>query len=79
MIRRILDFVNILIFVWMSMLVGLWVINWMIIPWKLPEPFSRGITNVVQVAISTILVLLWLYLWKRIATTKFWNVMSDNK
>jgi len=79
MIKRILDFVNILIFVWISMLVGLWVINWMIIPWKLPEPFSRGMTNVVQVAISTILVLLWLYLRKRIATTKFWNAMTDNK
>ena len=79
MIKRILDFVNILIFVWISMLVGLWVINWVIIPWKLPEPFSGGMTNVVQVAISTILVLLWLYLWKRIATTKFWNAMRDIK
>ncbi len=79
MIKRILDFVNILIFVWVSMLVGLWVINWVIIPWKLSEPFSRGMTNVVQVAISTVLVLLWLYLWKRMATTKFWNAMSGNK
>ena len=77
--KRILDFVNILIFVWISMLLGLWVINGAIIPWKLPEPFSRGMTNVVQVAISTILVLLWLYLWKRIATTMFWKAMSDIK
>lgn len=79
MIKRILDFVNILIFVWISMLVGLWVINGVIIPWKLPEPFSRGMTNVVQVVTSTILVFLWLYLWKRIATTKFWSAMSDIK
>ncbi len=77
--KRILDFVNILIFVWISLLMGLWVINWVIIPWKLPEPFSMGMTNVVQVAISTMLALLWLFLWKRIATTKFWNVMIDNK
>jgi hypothetical protein len=77
--RRILAFVNILIFVWISLLLGLWVINWVIIPWKLPEPFSMGMTNVVQVVISTVLVLLWLYLWKRIATKMFWKAMSDIK
>lgn len=77
MIRRILDFVNILVFVWICMLLGLVIINGIIVPMRLPEPLNRAMTNVMQVAISTFLVLLWLYLWRWMATRMFWRAIKD--
>jgi hypothetical protein len=34
-------------------------------------------TNVSQVAISAFLVLLWLYLWRWMATRMFWRAIRD--
>ena len=77
MIQRILDFVNILVLVWVCMLLGLVIINGIIVPMRLPEPFDGAITNVSQVAISAFLVLLWLYLWRWMATRMFWRAIKD--
>lgn len=79
MIRRISDFLRILIFVWVCMLVGLAMINWLIVPMKLPAPFDGGMTNVVQVAISAGLVIIWLFLWRWIATRMFWRALGNDQ
>jgi len=79
MIRRILDFVNILVLVWVCMLLGLVIINGIIVPMRLPEPFDGAMTNVVQVAISAFLVFLWLYLWRGMATKMFWRALRNNQ
>jgi hypothetical protein len=77
MIRRVLDFVIILLFVWICSIGGLWLIDYLIIPLKIPGIEQAYIVNIVQVVISTVLVLLWLLLWKKLATWMFWRAIGD--
>ena len=79
MIRRVLDFVIILLFVWVCMIGGLWLIDYWIIPLKIPGIEQAYIVNIVQVVISTFLVLLWLILWKKLATWMFWRAIGDRR
>ncbi|MBQ04436.1 hypothetical protein CL673_07005 [Candidatus Bathyarchaeota archaeon] len=79
MSRRVLDFVILLLFVWFCMIGGLWVINNWIIPLKIPGVEEAHIINIVQVVISTVLVLSWLLLWKRLATWMFWRAIGDRR
>jgi hypothetical protein len=77
MSRRVLDFVIILLFVWIWMIGGLWLIDYWIIPLKIPGVEKAYIVNIIQVVISTVLVLLWLLLWKKLATWMFWRAIGD--
>jgi len=79
MISRVLDFVIILLFVWICSIGGLWLIDYLIIPLKIPGVEQAYIVNIVQVVISTVLVLLWLFLWKKLATWMFWRAIGDRK
>ncbi len=79
MIRRVLDFVIILLFVWICSIGGLWLIDYLIIPLKIPGIEQAYIVNIVQVVISTVLVLLWLFLWKKLATWMFWRTIGDRR
>ncbi|MFQ6095105.1 MAG: hypothetical protein ACE5NN_03070 [Candidatus Bathyarchaeia archaeon] len=74
MIRRILDFLLILIFVWACMLLGFWIIDVVIVPWHLP--FSSLISNIVKPLISLLLVIFWLWLWKKIVENIFWTTLK---
>ena len=79
MIRRVLDFVIILLFVWVCMMGGLWFIDYWLIPLEIPGVDKRYIVNIVQVVISTILVLWWLLLWKSLASRMFWRAIGDRR
>jgi hypothetical protein len=79
MSRRVLDFIIILLFVWIWMIGGLWFIDYWIIPLEIPGIEKAYIVNIVQVVISTVLVLLWLLLWKRLATWMFWRAIGDRR
>ena len=79
MIRRVTDFVIILLFVWACMIGGLWLIDIWIIPLEIPGIEQAYIVNIVQVVISIILVLLWLILWKKLATGMFWSAIGDRR
>ncbi len=79
MIRRVLDFVIILLFVWICSIGGLWLIDYLIIPLKIPGIEQAYIVSIVQVVISTVLVLLWLLLWKKLATWMFWRAIGDRR
>jgi len=79
MIRRVLDFVIILLFVWICSIGGLWLIDYWIIPLKIPGIEQAYIVNIGQVEISTVLVLLWLLLWKKLATWMFWRAIGDRR
>ena len=79
MIRRVLDFVTILLFVWVCMIGGLWLIDYLIIPLEIPGVEQAYIVNIVQVAISTVLVMSWLLLWKKLATWMFWRAIGDRR
>lgn len=75
MIRRIVDFVFILVFLWFCMLLGLWVINTLIVPLSLPlGPLLEGVLKVV---ISVSLVLLWLWIWRETAKKIFWRALRQ--
>jgi hypothetical protein len=76
MIRRIVDFVIILLFVWVFMFAGLWVIATIIVPLELPGIANRGLTNIMQVVISTLLVLIWLQIWRWLASNIFWRAIN---
>jgi len=79
MIRRITDFVIILLFVWVCMIGGLWLIDVWIIPLRIPGIEQAYIVNIVQVVISTVFVMLWLILWKKLATWMFWRAIGDRR
>jgi len=77
MIRRILDFVFILLFVWIFMLLGLWTINTWIVPLSLPlGSVGHGISNAAKSVISVLLVLLWLWIWREIVKRTFWGALK---
>jgi hypothetical protein len=75
MIRRILDFVFILLFVWTCMIFGLWVIDRMIVP-PLPGIADSFLTGILKVGVSAGLVLFWLWLWREIVKKMFWHAMK---
>ena len=74
MIRRVADFVLILIFVWSCMLLGLWVIDALIVPLNLP--FSALASNVAKAVFSAVLVLFWFWLWRKIVRRVFWSALK---
>ncbi len=75
MIRRILDFVLILLFVWVCMILGLWVIDGVIVPMRLPGIAEGLLTSALKVGASAGLVLFWLWLWREIVKKMFWRAM----
>lgn len=79
MIRRIFDFIIILLFVWACMFAGLWVIATIIVPLELPGIANRGLTNIIQVVISTLLVLIWLQIWRWLASSIFWRAINASR
>jgi hypothetical protein len=76
MIRRILDFVFILLFVWACMILGFWVIDQEIVPMELPGVTDALLTGILKVSISAGLVLFWLWLWREIVKRMFWRAMK---
>jgi hypothetical protein len=76
MIRRILDFVLILLFVWVCMILGLWVIDRIIVPMQLPRVADGLLTGMVKISVSAGLVLFWLWLWREIVKKMFWRAMD---
>ena len=79
MSRRVIDFMIILLFVWVCMIGGLWLIDYWIIPLEIPGVEKGYIVNIVQVVISTVLVLSWLLLWKKLATWMFWRAIGNRR
>ena len=76
--RRILDFVFILLFVWVCMMFGLWIIENLIVPMSIPG-VRRYIINTIQVVVSAVMVLLWLGIWRWLATNIFWRAVRNNQ
>jgi hypothetical protein len=77
MIRRILDFVFILLFVWACMILGLWVIDRVIVPMQLLGITDIFLTGILKVGVSASLVLFWLWLWREIVKKMFWHAMKE--
>jgi hypothetical protein len=76
MIRRILDFVFILLFVWACMILGLWVIHQVIMFMELQRTTNVLLTAIFELGISAGLVLFWLWLWREIVKRMFWHAMK---
>ena len=76
MIRRILDFVLILLFVWACMILGLWVIDRIIVPMQLPGIADGLLTSIIRIGVSAGLVVFWLWLWREIVKKTFWHAMK---
>ena len=79
MIRRIFDFTLILLFMWICMILGLWLINEVIVPLELPWIKSRGIIAILKVAASAGLALFWLWLWREIIKRMFWHTLRSQE
>jgi hypothetical protein len=58
------------------MIGGLWLINYWILPLKIPGIEHAYIINIIQVVISAIFVAVWLLLWRRLATWMFWRAIK---
>jgi hypothetical protein len=72
----VLDFVFILFFVWGIMILGFWVINSFIVPFNFPGIMNGFLTGFFKVIISTVLVLLWLWIWRDMVRRIFWRAIS---
>ena len=79
MIRRLLDFTFILIFVWAFMLSGLWVIDKIVVPSELLGSFGNIASGIIRVSISATLVLLWLWTWREIVKRTFWRIIKQQR
>jgi len=79
MIRRIFDFTLILLFMWICMILGLWLINEVIVPLELPGINNRFITAILKVAASGGLALFWLWLWREIVKRMFWRALKKSQ
>jgi len=75
MIRRILDFVAILIFVWTVLIIGLWIIASYIVPFQLPGESNAVLAGTLKVVFSAILALIWLWTWREIVRRLFWRTI----
>ena len=78
MIRRILDFVILLLYVWVCMILGLWVIDAFIVPMSIPG-VNGYVVNVIQVVISTSMALLWLLMWRWLSKSMFWRAIRNHQ
>ena len=78
MIRRILDFVILLLYVWGCMILGLWVIDAFIVPMTIPG-VNGYLVNVIQVVISASMVLLWLLMWRWLSKSMFWRAIRNHQ
>ena len=78
MIRRILDFVILLLYVWGCMILGLWVIDTFIVPMAI-SGLNGYVVNVIQVVISASMVLLWLLMWRWLSKSMFWRAIRDHQ
>ncbi len=78
MIRRILDFVILLLYVWGCMIMGLWVIDAFIVPMTIPG-VNGYVVNVIQVVISASMVLLWLLMWRWLSKSMFWRAIRNHQ
>ncbi|MEM2112418.1 MAG: hypothetical protein QXX08_11175 [Candidatus Bathyarchaeia archaeon] len=76
MIRRLLDSVYVLLFVWTCMLLGLWVIHSFVVPQEFPGTIGEILSGIFKVAISFLLVLLWLWIWREIVKRSFWRAIK---
>ena len=79
MIRRILDFIFILLFMWVCMILGLWLINEVIVPLEMPGINNRVVTGILKVAMSSGLALFWLWLWREIVKRMFWRALRSQE
>ena len=78
--RRVVDVVYLLLFVWASMLTGLKIIATFIVPMEIPGAVNQYLTNILQVMVSTALVLMWLLIWRWLAKSIFWrNIVANEK
>jgi hypothetical protein len=76
MIHRIKDFLIVLLVVWGGMMIGLWFINYFIVPLDLSNNLFTG---TLQVLISGFLTLTWLFIWKNIVKKMFWSVLEKRE
>jgi hypothetical protein len=62
--------IGILLFVWASMLFGVWIIWKFVVPLQLPDPVLGGMAKVL---LGAGLAALWLWAWRKITIIYFWR------
>jgi len=78
MIRRIVDFTLILIFMWACMILGLWIIDRIIVPLEIPYVHPL-ITATIKVGASSALAMIWLWIWREIVKRMFWHTLKSHR
>ncbi|MGB9622302.1 MAG: hypothetical protein ACPL07_00515 [Candidatus Bathyarchaeia archaeon] len=76
MIRQRLALIYLIVFVWVSMIFGLLVINLYIVPLEFPR-VNPIVTGVLKVILSLFLSILWLWIWRRMVVMIFWRSMKE--
>ena len=78
MIRRIVDFTLILLFMWACMILGLWIIDRIIVPLEIPYVHPL-ITATIKVGASSALAIIWLWIWREIVKRMFWHTLKSHR
>lgn len=73
--------IGILLFIWGSIFLGAWLIFEFIVSLAIPIGGLEGrvISGVVKVALSSILVIFWLYIWKKLTESYFWKIVRKKR
>jgi len=74
---RVLSLIAIIVFVWFSLLFGLFIIVKYILELSIPLSGVVGsvLAGVIRVVVASSIAMFWLILWKKIAEFYFWKNM----
>lgn len=74
---RVLSLIAIILFVWFSLLFGLFIIVKYILELSIPLSGVVGsvLAGVIRVVVASSIAMFWLILWKKIAEFYFWKNM----
>jgi len=76
--KHIFNILGIMTIVWITMLLGLIFIWKFIVPVSYPSEsyFVQFAIGVFKVGVSSVLALIWLFLWNKLVKTYFWRTLK---
>ncbi len=79
--RRLLPLAAIVIFVWAMLLLSMLLISRVVFDFSIGTEtlFDRIVTQTVRVLVSGTIILVWLFVWKKITDLYFWRTIGRKR
>jgi hypothetical protein len=80
-LRRLLPLAGIVIFVWAMLLLSMLLISRVAFDFSIGTEtlFDRIVTQTVRVLVSGTIILVWLFVWKKITDRYFWRTIGQKR